>query len=102
AHEEHVHPHHWRKAAILEEHPGARLKAIATEQAAALSAEAARIFESLAKHGATSLIHRPNEICHRLAVKSRCSICALLDCLPRASCNKIALVSWDTSQYSST
>jgi hypothetical protein len=66
-----VHPHHWREAAIFEEHPGAWLEAIATEQTAALSAETARIFEPLAKHGATSLIHRPNEICHRFVAQSR-------------------------------
>ena len=65
AHEEHVHPHHWREAAIFEEHAGARFEAVTTEQAAALAAETARIFEPLAEHGAASLIHRSNDICHR-------------------------------------
>ena len=73
AHEEHVHPHHRREAAIFEEHAGARFEAVTTEQAAALAAETARIFEPLAEHGAASLIHRPNDICHRYQHPRDCS-----------------------------
>ena len=47
AHEEHVHPHHRSEAAVVEPHAGARLKTVATEQAAALTAETARILETL-------------------------------------------------------
>src|SRR5271170_345911 len=48
AHEEHVHPHEWREAAVVEEHAGAGLEPVAAQQTAALAGKAARILESRA------------------------------------------------------
>jgi len=57
AHEEHVHPHERRESAVLEDHPRSGLESVAAEQAAALAAETAGAFESLAEHGSAGLIH---------------------------------------------
>ena len=56
AHEEHVHPHERCEPAVLEEHPGARLEAVATEQAAALATDPAGAFESLAEDSRPGLV----------------------------------------------
>ena len=57
AHEEHVHPHERCEPAILEEHPGAGLEAVATEQAATLATDSAGAFESLAEDGRSRLVY---------------------------------------------
>ena len=56
AHEEHVHPHERREAAVVEKHAGAGLEPVATEQTAALAGQAAGILQPRAQHAATGLI----------------------------------------------
>jgi hypothetical protein len=73
AHEEHVHPHERSEASVLEQHPGAGLEAVATQQPAALTGEATGILELRAQHGPARLIECPHQ-----------------PCLISSSCNKIA------------
>ena len=61
AHEEHVHPHKRREAPVVEQHPGAGLETVPTQQSAPLACETTCVLEPRAQHGPASFIDRSDE-----------------------------------------
>ena len=56
AHKEHVHPHERSESAVLEQHTGAGLESVATQQAAPLTGQTTGVLEPRAQHGPPGLI----------------------------------------------